>query len=363
MNFDELKILLSERAESLYVEYKRQITDPHEFVKSIAAMANSGGGRFFIGIGENEGGKPIILGVNYDDVHNKERIVNILTDSIGPRIADLEVDIVSIPGQKKIVFVISVPHTPYVHGIRDNGWRYFIRRPGRVDELTPNELQELSKLKQSYRDNMKCRKTLLQVTSGTKEESARLLGLTDKELPICLADKNKFREALQRAKMKDLVINLVEEFYDLHQNIEYALGIPHDDLTIEEQESLQEIKEVINRYAPQASISSSHRSLSLDSDEDHELLSLVHWVRLAMRMVKPAVRKETWDELLPMFTSYGISFRDFVQRLHELEVPFDEADEEMWGQHFRQALLGTYKALDRLENYLEPLQSRYGIFE
>ena len=45
MNERELKQLLAEGRENLQVEYKREISDEAKLVKSVAAFANSRGGR------------------------------------------------------------------------------------------------------------------------------------------------------------------------------------------------------------------------------------------------------------------------------------------------------------------------------
>lgn len=65
MKYSELRKLLSEKREGLLVEYKSQISDPFKFARSVGAMANSLGGRIYIGVDEDDKGKPIVLGVKY----------------------------------------------------------------------------------------------------------------------------------------------------------------------------------------------------------------------------------------------------------------------------------------------------------
>ncbi|MGA2876998.1 MAG: ATP-binding protein, partial [Nitrososphaerales archaeon] len=155
MNYSQLKKSLSEKREGLYVEYKRQISDPRKLARAVAAIANSSGGMLYIGVEESDNGKPDIIGVKYDETtHNKDRIINILTDRIEPKIPRLEVE--SVPrGNRKnslYVFIISIPPSTLVHGVKDDVavWKYYIRRPARVDELDPGALLELCKQKNSY---------------------------------------------------------------------------------------------------------------------------------------------------------------------------------------------------------------------
>lgn len=65
MNYRELKSLLSEKTEGL--EFKREITDPQTFARSVVAMTNtSGSSRIYIGVEEDSKSKSIVRGVNYD---------------------------------------------------------------------------------------------------------------------------------------------------------------------------------------------------------------------------------------------------------------------------------------------------------
>jgi predicted HTH transcriptional regulator len=214
VNLPSLKKLLSEQFENLCVEYELRLPDHIEFAKDVAAMANAAGGLCFIGVEEEKNGEPIIRGVDQDKEHNKELIINVLSDRIQPKISGLEVETVPTGEDKKVVFVIRIPAAPYMHGVRGEtrNWLYFIRRPGRVEELDPNELIKLCKVKNSYIDNKRCRTTLLEIARVIEKRFADYLEVPAEELGRYLTDEAMFRRAVLNSKMRNLTFNLLGSF-------------------------------------------------------------------------------------------------------------------------------------------------------
>lgn len=368
MNYKELKALLKDRHEGLNLEFKREISDHYKFAKTAASMANSSGfSRIFIGVIEENKLKPIVFGVNYDEqTHSKDRIMNILSDRIEPKITSLSVDLVSLKGSKKgkYVFVVSIPPSQTVHGVKDvGGWRYYIRRSGKVDEMIPPELQQLCKLKNSYADNMNTRSALLETSRFVKREFARYLGLDEDQFSLLLKNEKEFRDYLPKVPMRNLTKNFVDLFYDLKVNITYAMTtIPHGDLNVEEMRFLRDIEKEIEESAPEVEKSSGAAGYSFDSAPIYESLSLMPWIKFSMELLEPNTREPTWDKLRFAFHSYDMNFGDFLKHARKLGLPFDRTYEEDFERGLFLAIKNICKKLSDLELYLEDMQTKYGKF-
>ena len=289
--------------------------------------------------------------------------MNIITDRIEPKIADLEVDAVPLRQRGEFVFIVSVPATSNVYGLKDNGWRYFVRRPGRVDELKPSELAELATLKRDYKDNMKCRATLLSTADAIKREFAERLGLVVYKLADCLKDKRRFRNAVLDAKMKDMAINIVDAFYDFKEGMRYALAIPHGRLSVEERECLKDIEECIDEYAPDIGMESSLDVTFLDHHPKFVHLSVVEWVKYAFADMRSDNKEVVWNDLRTWFGSYDATLKEFTSYLRKIGVPYTDFYEAQWSKYLHQALLDAYKRLDGLQRLLESMQTEHGKFE
>jgi len=365
MNYTELRKAISKtNTESLNVEFKQQIPSPAKFARSIAAIANTtSGGLLYIGVDEDNEDRAVIKGVPYDKkIHNKDRIVNILADRIQPNIARLEIQVVRIRRKNTCVFVISVPSTPAIYGVKKNKiWRYYIRRAVRTEELTPVELLQLANVKQDYRDNMKTRDALLSTATAMKAGFADLLNMTSNDLQQCLTDRARFRKALLNVKMKNLSMNFLDGFYFLKDEMESALKIPNGGLTTEEHEYIQDIQRVIEEFAPSIISNSESSVLSLDEHSMYYNLSVVEWVKNALNL-HPA-KEKLWNELRPDFSSYEIAYKAFLDKMHTLGVAFDEYYETQWSTHLHRALLKMSEKLNRLINHLETMQSKFGTFK
>ena len=360
MNYSELRKLFSARTENLVVEYKRQVPEPTDLRKDVTAMANSMGGLLCIGVDEGKNNQPVFSGVEPNrHTNSRDRIIGILAENIDPKIPGLNIELVE-KTKARVMFVIRVPHTPFVHGVKSDGWHYFIRRSGRVDEMAPSELQQLANLKNDYKANMKTRATLLETAYSVRREFARLLDLTDHGLEPCLADAKKLDDAVRRAKAKNVCENYVDAFYDLKRGISYALKIPHAKLSVEEQEVLQELKEATDNYAQGVNTRSSMEILSVDEAPEFEYLSAVAWVKYAMKETRDGNTEQLWGGLVPLFSSYGITFKELVNELKARGIPFSKFYEESFTEHLQMALKDTVKVLDKLAGLIESFHELYG---
>lgn len=366
VNRNELKKTLSDRLENSFVEYKREISDSSKFARSIASIANSTGGKVYIGVEEGNKDKPVIRGVAYDaETHNKNRIINILTDRITPKIPGLEIETVLVNKRKNLfVFLLFIPPSRIVHGVKDNGhWIYYVRRPGRVDELEPSELLELCKLKSNYLDNAKTRMSLLETSRAIKEDFRRYLGLqTQNNLRACLENEELFKSTIKKAKMRNVTQNFVEAFYDLRVNLQYSLRIPHGALSVEEREIVRKIEEDIKTHAPEVQNDSGTIVLSIDSARQFTDLSLAEWIKFAMMHIEASRRNELWNMIRSHLSSYEVTFESFLTELCANQIRFDQYYEDQFCKSLRRALKSTTCDLDKLINCLEALQAKFGNF-
>ena len=79
---------LLKKEEGKTIEFKQDLSSPKNILKSIIAFANSAGGIILIGIEDNS---KAILGID-NSLDEEERLCNIISDSIEPRLApDIEI--------------------------------------------------------------------------------------------------------------------------------------------------------------------------------------------------------------------------------------------------------------------------------
>jgi hypothetical protein len=163
--------------------------------------------------------------------------------------------------------------------------------------------------------------------------------------------------------MKNLAMDFVDEFYDLRRNIEFAMQIPHQDLTVKEQELLKEINEIIDDYAYEARDTSSYDLMELDQGPKFLHLSVAEWVKYAVRDMDEKARSKAWKQLRYVFRSYGITYGGFLKEVRRLGVPFTGFYEDQFDKHILGALRTTYSRLNGLINYYESLQYKFGEFQ
>lgn len=363
VNESELKRLIADGRENLQVEYKSEISDETKLVRSVAAFANSRGGRLYIGIAEGMHDKPVPRGVKYNSIHNKDRIMNLIADNIKPKIPGLNLDVVPLKKRGTFVFIISIPATSRLYGVRDKGWKYYMRRSGRVEELQPEEIVELAVLAKDYDDNKKCREALLSAATAIKKEFARLLGIEEDDLAKCLRRSERFSKALLGSEMKKVSFEFLDAFHDLQDGIQYALDIPRGNLKVEEMECIGEIRRCINDYTPSVEIGTSPDTDSLERIPKLYYLSIIEWVKYAVEDMQLDDKTRIWSDLRRHLRSHGVTLGEFIREVRDMGVPFTEYYQAQFFRHVRRALVDTYRRLDELEKLLKSMQSKYGSFE
>lgn len=125
------------KGENINVEFKKELSN-EEFLETVVAFANTGGGTIFLGVDDN----CRIKGFSKDV---KDKIVNLISDRCDPPV-DVQIDSISL--QKKPITLVTVPegkNKPYT--LRDRG--LFIRRGSSDRQIKRTELDEIYAKKQS----------------------------------------------------------------------------------------------------------------------------------------------------------------------------------------------------------------------
>ena len=148
----ELKDLIGNQEENLWIEFKRQEyrRDPNdnekhkrEICKDVTAMANAEGGYIFIGIQEEDGIAQGFFSVDkFEEIENDVR--NVCRQSIEPAIQHLEVKTRTFEwnGKDVTLVIIHIPPSDFrPHGFRWKGSINFVRRIG--DHTTEFPMSEL----------------------------------------------------------------------------------------------------------------------------------------------------------------------------------------------------------------------------
>ena len=101
-----LETLLHE-AEGKTLEFKRDLSSPKNFLKTLVAFANTAGGRLIIGV---EDGSRQVVGVE-NPLDEEERVCNLIADSIAPRLVP-NVELITV--ENKTLLIVEV----YLSGTR-----------------------------------------------------------------------------------------------------------------------------------------------------------------------------------------------------------------------------------------------------
>ena len=103
MNVPELIIA----TEGKTLEFKRDLSSPKNFLKTLVAFANTAGGRLIIGV---EDGSRQVVGVE-NPLDEEERVCNLIADSIAPRLVP-NVELITV--ENKTLLIVEV----YLSGTR-----------------------------------------------------------------------------------------------------------------------------------------------------------------------------------------------------------------------------------------------------
>ena len=85
--------LLIKQPEGKQLEFKRDLSSPQPLLKTLVAFANTAGGQLFIGIGDDGA----VIGVD-DPLGEEERLSNLITDSISPRLLP-SIELLTVEGK------------------------------------------------------------------------------------------------------------------------------------------------------------------------------------------------------------------------------------------------------------------------
>ena len=144
---DLLQLIADREAEGPHLEFKREPPRSdnqgrHEFVADVSAMGNSGGGDIVLGIDEDaEGCAAAIVPFIGSADQEARRMLDVLANSVEPRLPGLQVHPVSVTGGS--VFVVRVPQSwAGPHRVKTNQ-HFFIREGARKRQLDVPEIRGL----------------------------------------------------------------------------------------------------------------------------------------------------------------------------------------------------------------------------
>lgn len=103
-----------QQPEGKTLEFKRDLSSPHNVLKTLVAFANSAGGRLVIGVDDDRQ----VTGVA-DPLDEEERICNLIADSIAPRLVP-NVELASI-GKRTVLVVEVFPSSSRPHYLKAMG--------------------------------------------------------------------------------------------------------------------------------------------------------------------------------------------------------------------------------------------------
>lgn len=144
---DLLRLIADEEAEGPHIEYKREVPrgdnhGRHEFAADVSAMGNSGGGDFIYGMDQDaDGCAAAVLPFVGNADQEALRMLDVLANSIEPRLPGLQVHPVAVEGGS--AFVVRVPQSwAGPHRVKTNQ-HFFIREGARKRQLDIPEIRGL----------------------------------------------------------------------------------------------------------------------------------------------------------------------------------------------------------------------------
>jgi len=104
----EMATSLTQQVEGKTLEFKRDLSSPRPFLKTLVAFANSAGGKLVIGVTDDRG----VVGVEFP-LDEEERLANFIAEGISPRLVP-NIEMVTVEGRTLLVVEVflsgSRPH-------------------------------------------------------------------------------------------------------------------------------------------------------------------------------------------------------------------------------------------------------------
>jgi len=130
-----IKELIQSR-EGKTLEFKRDLSSPKNFLKTLVAFANSAGGRLVFGIEDKSN---VIVGLE-NPLDEEERLCNIIADTIVPRLIP-NIEMATIDGKTLLIVEVFLSGTR-PHWIKKEGPQGVYVRLGSTNRLADNQLIE-----------------------------------------------------------------------------------------------------------------------------------------------------------------------------------------------------------------------------
>jgi len=136
-------LIQNKTEENFCLEYKeaRALANPKEIAKDISAMANSAGGIVIYGIAEANNLPTSLTPIDQKEC-DKERLENIITSNISPKIEGLKIIPISVDGG--VIYVVEIPQSKTAHqNTKENDCRYYKRRNFKSEPMLDYEIRDV----------------------------------------------------------------------------------------------------------------------------------------------------------------------------------------------------------------------------
>lgn len=136
-------LIQNKTEENFSLEYKeaRALTNSKEIAKDISAMANSAGGIVIYGIAEANNLPTNLTPIDQKEC-DKERLENIITSNISPKIEGLKIIPISVDGG--VIYVVEIPQSKTAHqNTKENDCRYYKRRNFKSEPMLDYEIRDV----------------------------------------------------------------------------------------------------------------------------------------------------------------------------------------------------------------------------
>ncbi len=140
---DQIKKLVEDKVEeSRLVEFKQDISDPHDVIKEVTAFSNADGGELIIGIIEKDS---VAVGLN--PIKKKgigERIAQIIEHNTEPKLEHFKIIVIDDDNDESRAYVVvGAEKSPKAPHMDTKEHRYYVRRDKRSVPMLDNEIKAL----------------------------------------------------------------------------------------------------------------------------------------------------------------------------------------------------------------------------